>query len=135
MRRYPAVLALLALLALLLVAAAPASAKVRTGPAGDAFYTPPSPLPGTGHGDLIWARAITGEPAMKSAARNVLVLYRSVGTDGSPIAVSGTVSLPKGKAPKQGWPAISYDHGTTGIADQCAPSRDAVDNPAHAYNA
>jgi dienelactone hydrolase len=133
MRRYPAVFA--ALLVLLLVVAAPASAKFRTGPAGDAFYTPPSPLPGSKHGDLIWARKLTGQPALKSASANWLVLYRSVGTDGKPIAVSGTVSLPKGKAPKRGWPVISYDHGTTGIADQCAPSRDSVDNPAHAYNA
>jgi pimeloyl-ACP methyl ester carboxylesterase len=132
MRRYPAVLAILALL---LAAAAPASAKVRSGPAGEAFYTPPSPLPGKKHGDLIWARKLTGEPALKSAGKNELVLYRSVGTDGKPIAVSGTVSVPKGKAPKRGWPVITFDHGTTGIADQCAPSKDAVDNPAHPYTA
>jgi pimeloyl-ACP methyl ester carboxylesterase len=122
MRRYSA---LLALLAILLVAAAPAGAKVTPGPAGDAFYTPPSPLPGKAHGDLIWARKLSGQPALK---------YRSVGTDGKPIAVSGTVSLPKGKAPKKGWPVISYDHGTTGIADVCAPSRDSTSNPAHLYN-
>jgi acetyl esterase/lipase len=61
------------------------------------------------------------------------VLYRSVGFDGKPIAVSGTVSLPKGKAPKNGWPVVSYDPGTVGIADQCAPSKDASGNPAHLY--
>jgi pimeloyl-ACP methyl ester carboxylesterase len=117
-----------------LVAPAPAGAKVTPGPAGDAFYTPPSPLPGKAHGDLIWARKLSGQPALKSAGSNWLVLYRSVGTDGKPIAVSGTVSLPKGKAPKKGWPVISYDHGTTGIADVCAPSRDSTSNPAHLYN-
>ena len=132
MRRFPAVLALLVLL---LVAAAPAAAKVRTGPAGNAFYTPPSPLPSGKHGALIWARKVTGEPALKSAGKNWRVLYRSVGVDGKAIAVSGTVSLPKGKAPKAGWPVISYDHGTTGIADVCAPSRDSTGNPAHLYNA
>src|SRR5215212_6321159 len=96
--------ALLALLSLLLVAAvSPAAAKVRTGPAGDAFYTPPSPLPGKAHGDAIWARKAKGEPALKSAGASWLVLYRSVGTDGQPIAVSGVVSVPKGKAPKKGW--------------------------------
>jgi dienelactone hydrolase len=120
-------------LALLLVAAVPASAKFTRGPAGEAFYTPPSPLPSGKHGSLIWARKLTGEPALTAAARNMLVLYRSVGSDGKPIAVSGTVSLPKGKVPKRGWPVITYDHGTTGIADQCAPSKDATDNPAHAY--
>jgi pimeloyl-ACP methyl ester carboxylesterase len=133
MRRFLAVLTLLALV--LLAVAGSASAKVRTGPAGDAFYTPPSPLPGAKHGDLIWARNVTGDPALTSAGKNWKVLYRSVGTDGKAIAVSGLVSLPKGKAPKRGWPVITYDHGTTGIADQCAPSEDADDNPAHLYNA
>src|SRR4051794_40203185 len=132
MRQFSALLALLALL--LPVAVAPASAKVRTGPGGDAFYTPPSTLPGKKHGDAIWARKLTGEAALKSAGANWKVLYRSVVADGQPIAVSGTVSVPKGKAPKKGWPVISYDHGTTGIADQCAPSRDSADNPAHPYN-
>jgi pimeloyl-ACP methyl ester carboxylesterase len=40
------------------------------------------------------------------------------------VAVSGTLTIPKGKAPKGGWPVVSWAHGTTGIADQCAPSRD-----------
>src|SRR4051794_11033038 len=86
------------------------------------------------HGQLLQSRNLTGEPALTSAGRNLFVKYRSVGVDGKPITVSGTVSLPKGTAPKNGWPVISYDHGTTGIADQCAPSRDATDNPAHLYN-
>src|SRR3954447_19595592 len=86
------------------------------------------------HGQLLQSRKLTGEPALTSAGRNLFVKYRSVGVDGKPITVSGVVSLPKGKAPKNGWPVISYDHGSTGIADQCAPSRDATDNPAHVYN-
>jgi pimeloyl-ACP methyl ester carboxylesterase len=65
------------------------------------------------------------------------VLYRSSAVDASdtPIAVSGIVQVPKGKAPKNGWPVITYDHGTTGIADQCAPSRDVAGTPVHPYNA
>src|SRR2546423_792282 len=86
------------------------------------------------HGQLIQARKLTGDAALASAGRNWFVKYRSVGIDGKAINVTGTVSLPKRKAPKNGWPVISYDHGTTGIADQCAPSRDANDNPAHLYN-
>ena len=68
--------AALTALVLLLVIAGPAAAKVRTGPSGDAFYTPPSPLPGKTHGDLIWARKAKGEPALKSAGSSWLVLYR-----------------------------------------------------------
>ena len=111
MRRLSALLALLAL-------AVP----------GVASAAPPK------HGQLIEKRKLTGDAALASAGRNWFVKYRSVGVDGKAINVSGVVSLPKGKAPKNGWPVISYDHGTTGIADQCAPSRDAADNPAHLYN-
>ena len=45
--------------------------------------------------------------------------------------MSGTVSVPRGHAPKGGWPVITWGHGTTGIADACAPSRDSASNPAH----
>ena len=121
-------------LSLLLLAALPAAADaatVRKGPSGTAFYTPPSPLPGKGHGGLIWARKLTGTAALKGGAGNRLVLYRSTGVTGKAIAVSGTVSVPKGRAPKGGWPVITWGHGTTGIADSCAPSRDSGSNPAH----
>ena len=121
-------------LSLLLLAALPAAADaatVRKGPSGTAFYKPPSPLPGKGHGGLIWARKLTGTAALKGGAGNRLVLYRSTGVDGKPVAVSGTVSVPKGQAPKGGWPVITWGHGTTGIADACAPSRDSASNPAH----
>ena len=122
------------LLSLLLLAALPAAAdaaKVRKAPSGTAFYKPPSPLPGKGHGGLIWARKLTGTAALKGGAGNRLVLYRSTGVTGKAVAVSGTVSIPEGKAPKGGWPVITWGHGTTGIADACAPSRDSGSNPAH----
>jgi len=133
--------ALVVAAAMSLVAAGPAVAapktvtKVRTGPAGDAFYTPPSPLPGKRHGDLIWARTLTGAAVAPGASSTKVVLYRSQGVDGKADAVSGIVSIPKGKAPKKGWPVITYAHGTTGAADQCAPSRDVAGTPVHPYNA
>ncbi len=36
----------------------------------------------------------------------------------------GLRDAPRGKPPKHGWPVVSWAHGTTGIADACAPSRD-----------
>ena len=42
---------------------------------------------------------------------------------GKAIGVSGFVMLPRGKPPKGGWPVVSWAHGTSGIADSCAPSR------------
>jgi pimeloyl-ACP methyl ester carboxylesterase len=126
---------LLVLVALLAVLpAAPALAAVPKGPSGLRFYTPPKKLPGHTHGDLIRARTVHGQPALRSAASTKLVLYRSTGSNGKADAVSGLVSVPKGKAPKRGWPVISYAHGTTGIADSCAPSRDRAGTTVHVYN-
>jgi pimeloyl-ACP methyl ester carboxylesterase len=102
-----------------------AVAKARIGPAGDAFYTPPSPLPGTVHGDLIWQRTLTGPAVIAASSRTLLVLYRSSGSGGPAVPVSGVVSIPKGKPPKGGWPVVTYAHGSLGIADSCAPSRTA----------
>src|SRR3954452_2105660 len=122
-------------LALLLAAAlaASAAARVRTGPGGPAFYPPPSPIPGKGHGGLIWARRLAGAAALHGGAGSRLLLYRSTGARGKAAAVSGVLTIPKGKAPKGGWPVVTYAHGTTGIADICAPSRDSASNPAHGY--
>jgi pimeloyl-ACP methyl ester carboxylesterase len=94
------------------------------------FYTPPSPLPGSGHGGIIREQPLQA-PASIAGGRNTLVLYRSIGIDGKPVAVSGSVTVPKGKPPKGGWPLITWAHGTTGIADQCAPSTDDGSQPLH----
>jgi pimeloyl-ACP methyl ester carboxylesterase len=94
----------------------------KVGPSGLKFYSP-SKLPAGPHGTLIWERPFKGVAALKGAT-NWLVLYKQVGVTGKPVAVSGIVSVPKGKAPKGGWPVVTWAHGTTGIAPQCAPSRD-----------
>lgn len=51
------------------------------------------------------------------------VIYASrSGLDGGPVRVSGVVIEPAGQPPPDGWPVVSYAHGTTGVADACAPS-------------
>jgi hypothetical protein len=35
---------------------------------------------------------------------------------------TGMVFLPKGRAPRGGWPVISWAHGTSGLGDRCATS-------------
>jgi pimeloyl-ACP methyl ester carboxylesterase len=129
--RAAAVVAALVLLAS--VAGASASAKVRTGPAGTAFYKPPKPMPGKRHGDAIWARTARGGAVVPGSGASKVVLYRSQDAQGATVPVSGLVAIPKGKAPRGGWPVITWAHGTTGIADACAPSRD-DGRTAHAYN-
>jgi Secretory lipase len=35
---------------------------------------------------------------------------------------TGELFVPRGRAPKGGWPVISWAHGTSGMGDSCAPS-------------
>lgn len=106
-------------------------AKVTKGPKGLKFYKPPKKLPKQ-HGTLIWARKATGLVPLADARYTKLVLYSSRTPQGAKTAVSGSVSVPKGKPPKGGWPVISWAHGTTGVADACAPSRNSLTSPASA---
>jgi pimeloyl-ACP methyl ester carboxylesterase len=109
------------------------AAIAATGPNGSAFYTPPNPLPAGTHGDVIWARPLTTGAVLPSAASNTLVLYHTTSLSGADVAVSGTISVPKGAPPKGGWPVISWAHGTTGDAPQCTPSLDSPSGPEHVY--
>ncbi len=51
------------------------------------------------------------------------VLYHSESLEGDDIAVSGIIVVPDGEPPAGGRPVLSWAHGTTGIADECAPSK------------
>src|SRR5690606_9342209 len=55
------------------------------------------------------------------------ILYHSESLQGDDIAVSGVIVVPGGDAPEGGRDVLTWAHGTTGIADQCAPSKD-IDN-------
>jgi fermentation-respiration switch protein FrsA (DUF1100 family) len=128
-------IAVIGMAALLLVAAgaqradakakAKSHAKVTKGPKGLKFYKPPKRLPKQ-HGQLIWTRPATGLVPLQNARYTKLVLYSSRTPQGAKTAVSGSISVPRGKPPKGGWPVISWAHGTTGVADACAPSRNSV---------
>jgi hypothetical protein len=85
----------------------------------DPFYVAPNPLPKGKPGDVIRSQPLAGAPAGSQAWR---VLYRSVGVDGKPTAVSGVVVSPTGPAPRGGRPVVSWAHPTTGVVDACAPS-------------
>ena len=51
-------------------------------------------------------------------------VYTSVsGVDGGIREVSGAFFVPSGTPPENGWPVISLAHGTTGIGNNCGPSR------------
>ncbi len=51
------------------------------------------------------------------------ILYHSRNKDGDDIAVSGYALVPlSDHPPAGGYPVVAYAHGTTGMADRCAPS-------------
>ncbi len=90
---------------------------VPEAPDGDEFYQPPDPLPDGKAGDVIWARDLSESPAGSVGWE---VLYLSESVQGDPIAVSGVVLAPTDLEADA--PVVTWAHGTTGIADQCAPS-------------
>lgn len=110
-----------------------AGADLRTqAPLGLDIYAPTEAEVTAGeHGSLIWSREITGGGV--EGATTHLVIYRSVGAKGQPVAVSGLVTLPDGEPPEGGWPVLSWGHGTTGTADACAPSRGVLPGQANFY--
>ena len=88
---------------------------------GDEFYVPPTPLPPGKSGDLIRSRSIVA-PAFPGASEVWHILYRSSDDEGLPIAVSGTVLIPRASSagPR---PIVVLTPGARGIADKCAPSK------------
>lgn len=81
------------------------------------FYEAPSNLSTLQAGDLIRSSIVSTTNDLTAFT----VLYASRSVSDAPIAVSGMVWVPN--APTAGNPLVSYAHGTTGIADECAPSK------------
>jgi len=55
--------------------------------------------------------------------RTERIMYRSTGKNRRPVAVTGFLMVPRGKAPHGGWPVVAWNHGTSGVGPNCAPSR------------
>lgn len=84
-------------------------------------------------GVILSVQAEKPAEAVTHAGQRYLITYRSRGAHGEPIVASGYVLLPKGQPPAGGWPVLAWAHGTTGIADTCAPSEDYPGGPVHGY--
>lgn len=127
-RRVSFVAAAVAALSLVLGTTVAAASAPRGGePAPDglpAFYKVPAKYPKQ-PGSLIKSQKLDLPDIDGTVYR---VMYVSEGEQGEPTVVTGTVAVPKGKAPKGGFPVIALAHGTTGMADQCAPSLDPAED-------
>jgi len=88
-----------------------------------AFYTWEGDIPAK-PGTLLRSEPLPEAVGLANAGKQLRILYSSTdGVHGSrPNVVSGALFIPKGEAPKGGWPVIAWAHGTVGVADICAPS-------------
>lgn len=108
-------------------ALAPSATAAVVEPPRPAFYEAPATLPAT-NGAVIRSEKMTflldpldATSLVRDARR---VLYRTTNRTGRPIAVSGTVLVPRSPWIGLGSrPVIGYAPGTQGMADRCAPSR------------
>jgi len=88
----------------------------------NAGYVVPSGLPAAPPGTLVAVGDAPAQAHLLAAGRAWRVLYHSTNVSGRDIVVSGLVLVPEGQPPAGGWPIAAWAHGTTGLADQCAPS-------------
>jgi hypothetical protein len=83
------------------------------------FYAVPTQLPTGPPGTLLkWEQV----PAPGVDGTVYLVMYLSETELGRPVAVTGLVMVPEGAPPPDGYPVVTWGHGTNGMAPQCAPS-------------
>lgn len=81
------------------------------------------------------ANPVVGTPTAYSltdfsaaAAESVVMTYKMKGISGSEVQATALVFTPRTAAPASGWPIVVWAHGTTGVADQCAPSRNVMND-------
>jgi pimeloyl-ACP methyl ester carboxylesterase len=121
------------------IAAILLAATMQAGIARSAQVPAPDPSQGDGgvSGFYTWGGAIPDAPGkllrsepldpalgLAAAGAQFRILYTSTdGISGSArVVVSGAYFVPKGMPPAGGWKLLAWAHGTTGIADICAPS-------------
>jgi hypothetical protein len=120
--------------ALALVAAASASAAPVEGPAGEAFYKPPTETPTGKAGELIRYRPATIDLKVSLPENKAwTVMYQSTAQRGEPDFVTGTVIVPSARWTGKGVrPVVTIGIGTQGIAQKCAPSRQVISGSEYA---
>jgi Secretory lipase len=88
---------------------------------GGDFYAAPDPVPDDAHGTLVRYEPV--DDLDVGGADAWRIMYVSESLEGDPIVVTGTALVPAGEAPPGGRPLLTIAHGTSGIADECAPSK------------
>jgi fermentation-respiration switch protein FrsA (DUF1100 family) len=106
-----------------LVAPTAAASSAQTPPDQPDFYEVPALE--ASPGAIIKTEPVAAQGVHGSLHR---IMYGSQSVQGEPIAVTGLVAVPDSPPPAGGYPVVPWAHGTTGIADECAPSLAAETN-------
>ena len=72
---------------------------------------------------VVSVTAYTQDGMSLVAADSQLMTYKMLGVNGKEVQATSLVFTPKTAAPANGWPIVVWAHGTTGVADKCAPSQ------------
>jgi len=100
--------------------AAPSETGLPRVPDGELYYPSADAVAASAPGQVIASVEIRTDPGLRAW----FVVYASTGLDGQPVAVSGLILAPAAPpASESGYPVVAWGHGTTGIADVCAPSK------------
>jgi pimeloyl-ACP methyl ester carboxylesterase len=91
---------------------------------GGDFYAAPDPVPDDEHGTLVRYQPVDSLDVGGATAWRIM--YVSESLEREPILVTGTALVSPGEAPTGGRPVLRIAHGTSGIADECAPSKHPV---------
>ncbi|TQM25457.1 secretory lipase [Nocardia bhagyanarayanae] len=85
---------------------------------------PASAQPGTGTeaGAIVSSRVLAEAELIPEAAEGYRLVYRTTGQNGEPAVSGGTIYVPSGTPPADGWPVVSWAHGTSGMTQGCAPT-------------
>lgn len=73
-------------------------------------------------GDVTAQRSYDAQWLPDNVGKAWKITYRTTDARGTVTPSTGLVLVPKGAAPRGGWPVMSWAHGTQGIADRCAYS-------------
>lgn len=79
--------------------------------------------PAPAAGDLLASSAAQAS-SVTGAASTLKLRYRMTAVAGGLTQANALLLTPSGQPPAGGWPLVVWAHGTTGVSDGCAPSRD-----------
>lgn len=101
-----------------------------TGVAPTAVSAAPIPLPGT----LVSATVVPAGPLLGPDVVRYQIRYLTIDGTGDPVVATGVVLAPATASQGGSRTVVAWGHGTSGIADRCAPSRSAALYPGENYD-